>query len=214
MAILKVPVTKAKSTIDVDTEKLPDEVYQEALMQGLKFLANRGMDKAVGKVKELTPDELVVAQGKALEQAQKNVEALYAGTIRKTAAKSEKVSGVVNTEAMRIARNMVKDALKHAGEKVSYYPASEITTAAKALLASDPAILEMARANLAARDEAAKAAGETLKTIAKTAKVSDKLVAKAKADAEEKKSQLSAKQAGKPKAHVPKAKPGTQATAH
>lgn len=220
--IFKVPL-KAGGTLDVPQSELSlldDDSYAEIVLLGLKAFLNRGMDKAVGAVKGLEGPALETAKANAIAKAQANLDALKAGNIKKSAAKSAKVTGVLNTEAMRIARNMIKDGLKAAGKKVTYYPASEITASAKALLSVRPDILDMAKANLAARDEARSAASTAIADIVGSAKTDDKLIKaaedkKAKAKAE-KANQLSAKQAGKPKVHVPKAKPTatTQVTAH
>lgn len=228
MAILKIPVTKAgkDAYIDINTDEperdaegnrigggdLDSDTYQEALMLGLKALVNRGMDKI--QTAKLEGQKLVEAQAAALKKAQENVDTIRAGKVRKTASKPKAVKGILNTEAMRIARNMVKDGLKDKGFKVSYYPAAEITAAAKALLEAQPSILEMAKANIEAREQARAAAGDVLGNIVQTAKVSDKLIKAAEDKKVAAKETLSAKQAGKPKAHVPKAKPQAQATAH
>ena len=45
MAIMQVPVTKGKGVIEIDTDSLPEAVYAEALLQGLKTLVNRGQSK-------------------------------------------------------------------------------------------------------------------------------------------------------------------------
>lgn len=226
MAILKIPVTKAgkDAYITVNTNDpgetdhadgpgdLNAEMFEEVIKLGLKAMLNRGMDKI--QVAKLEGDKLKEAQAAALAKAQANLAAIKAGTIRKTAAKAAKVTGVLNTMAMMIARNMVKDGLKDKGFKVSYYPAAEITVAAKALLEAQPSILEMAKAQLEAREQARTAAGDVLGHIVQTAKVSDKLIKAAEDKKVAAKETLSAKQAGKPKVRVPKAKPQGQATAH
>jgi len=106
------------------------------------------------------------------------------------------------TEARRIARQIVKDQIKAAGEKVSHYTAKAITEAANGLIEADPTILETAKANLAA---ASKKVGDQAKAKAALAKagikVDPKLVAKAEAAKKEKKKEavpLSAKQAAIP----------------
>lgn len=186
--ILVIPVTKSKGSIEVDTSKLPDDVYREVLIQGLKVLANRGMSKIT---KASTKDE---AELKALAQAQaeKNHEAMLAGKIKFSAGtKAKKASGKVMTEAMRLARGIVKDEIKRSGGKVSHYEASEITKAAKAYLEADPAILAQAEKNLAEREAIPTPATINLADLIKA---SPKLVAAAEAKKANK--PLSAKQAG------------------
>ncbi len=188
-SILTIPVTKSKGSVEIDTSTLPDDVYREVLIQGLKVLANRGMSKIT---KASTKDEAEL-KTLAQEQAEKNVEAMKAGKIKFSAGvKAKKASGKVMTEAMRLARGIVKDEIKRSGGKVSHYEASEITKAAKAYLEADPAILALAEKNLAERESVPKPATINL---AELIKASPKLVAAAEAKKAEKKP-LSAKQAG------------------
>jgi hypothetical protein len=177
--------------ISVDTGRLPDAVYREALMQGLKVIAERAMSKIT---KEAYPDE---AERKAAikAKAEANIEDMYAGKVKLTGqSKAKKASGAVMTEAMRLARNLVKDAMKANKIKISHVKASEITVAAKALLDQDPSILATAEANLKARE--ASPAKIDIKALIH---VDPALVAKDEAKKAEAKANkpLSAKQAGK-----------------
>ena len=189
MAILNVPCTKGKGTVAINTETdLPDAVYAEALLQGLKVLMNRGMSKIT---KETYPDaeEMKAA---AMAKAAENLEAIREGKIRFTGgAKSNKASGAVMTEARRLARNLVKDEMKRQGIKISHVEASEITKAANALLEEDPSLIETAKANLEERQKV------PVKINVKSIPISQKKVAAA--EAKKVKSGLSAKQAGKVK---------------
>jgi hypothetical protein len=184
--------------VSVDTSKLPDAVYREALMQGLKAIAERAMSKIT---KTEYPDE-TERRAAIKAKAEKNIEAMYAGDVKLTGVtKAKKASGAVMTEAMRLARNLVKDAMKANSIKISHVKASEITAAAKALLEQDSSIIATAEANLAARE--AKPASIDIKSLIH---VDPGLVAKdeakkAKAKAEK---PLSKTQAGKV---APRAKP-------
>ncbi len=201
MAIIQVPITKAKAVLEVDTDKLPDEVYAEALLQGLKVLANRGASKIV----KAAYDDEADMRAAALAKGEEQVKAIYEGKIKFTGgAKSAKESGKVMTEARRLARNLVKDEMKRQGIKISHVEAKEITKAANDVLASEtgPSIIEMAKANLAEREKA-----PVTIDVSKIA-ISEKLVAKA--EAKKAKDQLSAKQAGKVKV---RAKRQAEATA-
>lgn len=206
MALVKVPVTKGKGFIEIDTSDgvLPDAVYQEALVQGLKVLLNRGMTK-ITKETYPVPAEL---QAAAMAKATETYAAMKAGKIRIVGVKSSdgKVSGAVMTEARRLARNLVKDAMKREGIKVSYVEASEITKAANALIAADPEIIEQAKAEIAARDAQKEKVTTAIdiKSIPQSAK-KIKAAEEAKAAA---KSTLSAAKAGKIKS-----KPVAQANA-
>lgn len=207
MAIMKVPVTKAKDVVEIDTDSLPEAVYAEALLQGLKTLVNRGMSKITKA--ELGDD--VIVKSEAMIKAKANVEDIVAGKIKfsgKSAGKS-KVSGAVNTEAMRIARNRVKDAIKAAGMKISYVKASEITAAAKELIASEDAdneasCIAMAKANLAKRAEAPMPI-DIKSLVSEDAKLRE--AGEAKKAEERANKPLSAKQAGLVKGRKAKAKP-------
>lgn len=193
MAIMQVPVTKGKGVVEIDTNALPEAVYAEALLQGLKTLVNRGMSKVT--VADLGSDDKV--REEAMIIASKNVEKILAGDIKFSGkAKAAKVSGAVNTEAMRIARARVKDALKAAGMKISYVKASEITAAAKELINQDASIIEEAKANLEKRAEAPLPID-----IKSLVKEDPELKAKGEAKKAEAKKDapLSAKQAGKVK---------------
>ena len=149
MAIMIVPVTKGKGVIEFDTELLPESVYAEALLQGLKVLVNRGQSKIT--VAELGDAETVKAE--SMLAAQKQKDKIMAGDIKFSGkAKATKVSGAVNTEAMRIARNRVKDALKANSIKISHVAAKDITAAAKELIAADPSIIDLATEALKARE--------------------------------------------------------------
>lgn len=188
MTELSVPVVKGKTSVSIDTEKLPDAVYAEALMLGLKVLVNRGASK-ISKVTYPDETELKAA---AQAAAEKQVEAIMAGKIKFTGQKAAKgTSGAVMTEARRLARNLVKDAIKRDGKKISHYEASEITKAANALIAEDPTILEQAKANL---EERAKV---PVKIAVSAIPTSAKRIAEAEAKKAKAKGTLSAKQAGK-----------------
>lgn len=205
MSVLSIPITKGKGFIEIETGDLPDDVYQEALLQGLKVLLNRGASKVT---KETYPDAAELAAA-AMAKAQEQVELVKTSKIKFTgAAKStKKESGAVMTEARRLAKNVVKDAIKANGGKISHYEAKDITAAANELLKADPSLVEQAKANLTALE--AKPTTVDIKSLihvsAKKVAQADEKKAKAKANAP-----LSAKQAGKVK---PRTKPTAGATA-
>lgn len=186
---LIVPVVKAKQTLTFDTDKIPENVYAEALRLGLKELVNRGMTKLTKAAFKDVQEDLAAA---VMEVAQKNFDNILAGKIRIAGAKSDKASGKVMVEARRLAKAAVKEELKRQNIKVSYVSAKDLTEAANALIASDPSFVEKAKVNVA-ETEATK--NEALSSIVKSVKVDEKLV---KADAEKKaaaKAALSAAQA-------------------
>lgn len=191
MASLQIQVTKGKGTVAIDTEALPQHVYEEALKQGLKVLVNRGMTKITKETYPAT-EELKAA---AMAKAESNAADLLAGKVRVIGAKADgKVPGVVMTEARRIARGIVKDEMKRQGIKVSYVEAKDITAAANALIAAKPEIVEQAKASLEQREQIGVVAG-----IVSDSLVSPKKKAKAEAERAEAATQLSANKAGKVK---------------
>lgn len=203
--IYTIPVTKAKASIDIAVDDVPDDVYKEALLLGLKELVNRGMSKIT--VAKLEGAELEKAKAAALAQAQKNVEAIKTSNIKFAGKKAKSgESAAVMTEALRLAKNLVKDEIKRAGGKISHYKASEITLAAKELLAQDESLVAQAKINLEEREKT-----PVKVNIMALVKEDPELVKKAEAKKAEKKvAGLSAKQAGMTKT---RAKPA-QATAH
>jgi len=209
MGIMQIAVTKGKGYVEIDTDPLPQHVYEEALRLGLKEMVNRGMSKIT--VAKLEGEDLAKAQAAAMAKASENVEDIKAGKIKIAGQKttSGKVSGAVNTEAMRLARNIVKDTLKANGYKISHYKASEISAAAKELIAGDPGILAQAEKNLA--DRATAPVAIDLKSLVAGMKEDPDLVAKAEKKKAEAKDQLSAKQAGMVKKQ---AKPQAGAALH
>lgn len=207
MGILKIDITKAKATVEVETDNIPEAMYALALKEGLKVLLNKGMTKIT--TAKLEGDELAKAQAAALEKGQENLEALMAGKIKagRSAASGAKVSGVVMTEARRLAKEVVKTELKKAGYKISHVEARDITAAANKLIEADPSYIEKATENLANR-ASVKAAID----IASLVHESPKLKERAEKEKAAAKSQLSAKQAGKTAAPR-KSKPAATATA-
>jgi hypothetical protein len=205
--IIKFALKNGAGEVEVDTAKLPDDVYREVLMQGLKVLAERAMSKITKEAYPVEEERKAAIKAKA----EQNIQDMYDGKTKLTGQpKSKKASGAVMTEAMRLARNLVKDAMKAAKIKISTVKASEITAAAKALIESDPSIVVTAEANIKARE-----ATPIKIDITKLVHADPELVrkdeekkAKAKAD-----KPLSAKQAGKVAPRAKGAKPQPQASA-
>ncbi len=146
MTIVAIPITKAKKNVSIDTDKIPVEIYETALMEGLKVLCNKNMSKIT--VKDLEGDELAAAQEAAYAKGQENLENLMAGNLKKRKA-AGKESRAVTTEARRLAREAVKAAFKEAGKKLAGIKASVITAAADELIAEDDSYVAKARENVA-----------------------------------------------------------------
>lgn len=222
MAIVQIRIPKGEGSVPMDTEALPQEVYQAALMIGLEKLALSGITSTKYPTKGLEGEALTKTQAAVMTKAAENVAELvkvddegnYTGAVKLPGTKATKVKGLpkgeVSTEAMRLARNIIKDEIKRLGEKPSHYASAEITRAAKAQIESDPSIVVMAEENVKrrkAKDIKINVA-ELIKPDAKLVKVAAEKAAKAKA---ERKTTLSATQAGKV---APRQKPKAEARAH
>ena len=194
MTKLSVPIAKGGSEafIEVDTEidLVDDDMYKLVMLEGLKAILNSRMSK-VGAVTKLTGDDLSGANAKAMEIAADNLNKLRNGELKAKgkAAKSE-LPREVQTEARRIAREVVKNELRKAKIKPSMVAASEITKAADALIKSDPSIVEKAKANLESRSNI------TSSIDLSAIHVDPKKAAKAAEAKAAKATTLSAKQAG------------------
>jgi hypothetical protein len=163
--------------------------------------------------KDLEGEKLAEAQAAALKIAEENLSNLKAGKITKARggakdANGNKVAANVMTEARRLAKEVVKNEIRAAGMKISHVEASVITKAANELIAADPSFIENAKANIEARS-----AVKSAINIADLVHESPKLVAKAEAAKAERKTQLSAKQAGKAAPRKKKA-PEAETAAH
>lgn len=193
--IVKVPVSKTGTTVEVNVSAIPNDAFAIIVMEGLKVMLGKKMSKIT--VAKLEGADLEKAQVAALEVAKSNLSDIMADKVkqgRAGSAKNKGVPGAVMTEARRLAKAVVKDQIRAAGMKISHVEASAITAAANELIASDPSYVEQATAAIAAR--AAKPTTIDIKTLVSE---SPKLVAKADAKkaAAKKDGTLSAKQAGK-----------------
>lgn len=204
MTMLTIPITKGKGSIDIETGDIPEDVYAEALIQGLKVLLNRGASKIT---KETYPVDTEL-QAAAMAKANEQLELVKTSKIKFTGAKATKASGAVMTEARRLAKNIIKDEMKRVGIKISHVEPKEITAAANELLKSDASIIETAKANLEAR-LATPVKGIDIKSLIKE---SPKLIAAAEAKKAKDKANkpLSKTQAGKTQTRTkPKASEAT-----
>jgi hypothetical protein len=226
MTVLNIPLVKAGVTMAFDTDLIPEATFAEALLLGLKTLLNRGQEKFT-KAQYPDAEELKAV---SLAKGQEMFDKLMAGEFRasRTTSKST-IPGPVKTEAMRLARNLVKDAIKREGGKIYQYEARDITAAAKEMIEdpeNGPAIIAEATANLErARGVKVPVSVGGLKPSQKKVAAAEKAKAeKAAKRAAEKGETLSAAEAGRPKAKakakpvmaglnvMPKASPSTHAT--
>lgn len=149
--ILKISL-KGGGEVEVDTGKITNmDTYQEIFVEGLKSMINRiGMSKIASGITKLDGAEKDKALAAIADQAQKTVQAIYDGNI-KSAKGGTKRSGAVQTEAMRLAKALVKDTLRKNGYKIGAFDAKEITAFAKDVLADNASIYTKAEENLASR---------------------------------------------------------------
>ncbi len=201
-------------SVEVKVGELPDDIYKMVMAEGLKAIVNSvGMSKLLPGITKLEGTDKEKAVAAVLARAQETVEDLYKGTVKKGGRKA-KTSGAVQTEAMRLAKMLVKDHIRNSGQKIGAYSAKEITEAAKKVLEGNPRLLVQAQANLDERGaEAKKTGGLDLTALFGAKASSDEVKAKPKTPPKPKAKgdkTLSAKQAGMV---APRQKPST-ATAH
>lgn len=197
LKFMDVQISKAKKALRVALGEadMPAESFEEILYLGLEAFLNKGMSKIA--VKDLEGKELEAAQKAAFEKAEENLKALKAGEFkskRGKGGKATKVSGEIKTEALRLAKALVKDQIKADGGKISHYKASDITVWAKQVLDSDMGkqLFEQAKAAIEARKATpVKISLAGLKPDADLVKKAEETNAKRKAS-----KPLSAKQAG------------------
>lgn len=213
--IVEVMITKAKRmlTVNMGPGIISDEMFAEVIYRGLSDILNSGMSKIT--IKDLEGSALSDAQDAAFAKAAENLKALEASEIKakgsRGKSKAVKLPAEVKTEALRLAKALVKDQIKADGEKISHYKASDITKWAKQILEADDSLYELAKSEIEKRKAV------PVKISLAGLKPDEKLVAKANAkkadDKAKRKSTLSATQAGIPARQKPKGK-GGGATAH
>ncbi len=212
---LKVKLKGGVGEVEVDASKIVDmDIYQYVFQVGLETIINKvGMSKIATGITKAEGEDKVKRIAEIVEQAQRTVQAMYDGNLKGAKATSKR-TGAEQTEAMRLAKALVKDTLRSNGYKISAFDVKKLTAFAKEVLSNNPDLYKRAEENLKARAELPikglnvaamlgdKAGDESLKA---KPKVPPKPRAKG-----ETKATLSAAQAGKV---APRQKP-TGATAH
>ena len=225
MATLNIPITKAGKnvTFEVDTDvfntlmETNTALALELVAEGFKAILNKRMTTGFDAPSKLEGKALEEQKAAALSKAQQNLDDFIAGKLssRKASGKAKGVERAVMTEAMNLARSVVKDRIRKAGKRPSLVATKDITAAAKKLVEADESFIETAKATIAERAKV-----QTEVDLDDFIKEDATLVAKADKAKAERKSQLSAKQAGKPasraKGKVPPRRPEMSAgsTAH
>lgn len=122
----------------VDANALPANAMAHVVMIGLRNIL---MDSHASVTADEYPNEAErVAASRAM--AEKKLEALMRGEVR---VQSTREGDPVKAEAIRIATDRIKTALRKAGRKLADVDAKAIREKAVAMIAADPAIVELAK---------------------------------------------------------------------
>lgn len=188
--VIKVKIAKAKTNIEVLFEDLPPDIQLYIVEQGLSKVLNAATAKVT---KANTESEAQLAE-LALAEANKKLDKLKKGDLKRSSKSDGKVPGVVMTEARRLAKNIVKASIKAQGQRISDYEAKAITEAASIYLGEHPELIEQASASIEASKNLATAAAVNVSSIP----VSEVKRAKNEAKKAEARAATEAKNAGKP----------------
>lgn len=129
--------------LDVDFSKFNSAVIDHILYIGARNIL---MDSHASVTAEKSAD----VQGESLAMAEKKLAAMYNGEVRTAGSR---IGDPVKAEAIRIASDRIKAALRKAGRKLADVDAKALRQSAVELVDATPAIMAQARANV----EAAKA---------------------------------------------------------
>ncbi len=151
---LKVKLKGGVGEVEVDASKIVDmDIYQYIFQVGLETIINKvGMSKIAAGVTKLEGEEKAKRTAEIVEQANLTVQAMYDGNLKGAKAVSKR-TGATQTEAMRLAKALVKDTLRQGGYKISAFDMKQITAFAKEVLADNPDLYKRAEENLKARAE-------------------------------------------------------------
>lgn len=212
----QIPIAKGGkgAFIEVDPEDINNvdpAIFSMIVQEGLKALLNTRMGKQILAPTKLEGAEAEANKARALAQAEKNLTDLKAGKlVKREAAKTTGVDRATMTEAVRLAKEVVRNRIRAANMRPSMVPAKTQTEAAKRLVEADPSYLAKARENLAKVAETAK---EDVLDLSDILREDPALVKKAEEEKAEraKNKPLSATQARKVAKHgtvkVPPARP-------
>jgi hypothetical protein len=193
MTILSIPIVKAKGQfVSVDTEAVPEAVYQYCLELGLKSLINRG----VSNHKQENFPTLAEFETESVAIAMRQYDAMVAGKTRIVGSKKTKEAGAAwMVEALRIAKISAKEQVKATGKiAVSKVKAAEWTKLAKAMIDADPEHWERVAMDSLSRSATAPVKGLDLLSMVQE---DPELVRKAEKKKADSKKATAAKAAGK-----------------
>lgn len=140
---MQIEITSRGVTVTVDTDKMPEAAIAYATRYGfIQCIA----DAASGAEKTATETGVPVADV-TRELMQRKIDALLRGDIRVGSART---ADPVKAEAIRIATEKVKTAVRAKGHKVSEFDAKWYRGKALELIAKRPDITEQAKKNVEA----------------------------------------------------------------
>lgn len=212
----KIKVAKAGQDVEIIWNELSDAVKMHIIEHGFSKVLNA----ATAKVTKTTVPDAEELKAQAMALAMKKLDSLKRGEIGRKKA-SGKASGKVMTEARRLAKIIVKAAIKENGGKISDYEAKEITEAANQYIEENPEIVKQAETSISKAEELAGQGKIDVKAIKTSPK---KVAAREKKNAEQR-AATADKAAGKPgpqrsaiaprgKPPIPAAKPRPQPQAN
>ncbi len=209
---LKIKLKGGVGEVEVDPSKIVDmDIYQYIFQVGLETIINKvGMSKIAAGITKAEGEDKAKRSEEIVNQALKTIQAMYDGDLKGAKATSKR-TGAVQTEAMRLAKALVKDTLRTNGYKISAFDAKEITAFAKEVLAGNHDLYKRAEENLKQRAELP-VKGLNINSILGERAGNEELKAKPKVPPKPKakaKDVLSAAQAGKV---APRQKPVTHVT--
>jgi hypothetical protein len=146
MAMLDIRISKANSTIQIDSDWFNPEVQARIFEEGLSKMLNAATAKLT---KELVPDDNDRAD-QALALVEKKLEGLREGRLTAKRATGAKVPAAVMAEARRLAKNIIKASIKAAGRKISDFATKQVTEKANLYISEHPELLEQAAAAVTA----------------------------------------------------------------
>src|SRR5712671_8041202 len=106
---LKIKLKGGVGEVEVDTSKIVDmDIYQYIFQVGLETIINKvGMSKIAAGITKLEGEEKAKRTAEIVEQANHTVQAMYDGNLKGAKAVSKR-TGATQTEAMRLAKALVK----------------------------------------------------------------------------------------------------------
>lgn len=138
---MEIAIAKANTSLDVNVEGLEPNVLEYVIKYGLTQILN---DAHSSVTPASEPDD-DARKAKALSLAEKKLAALVAGEVR---SHGTRTGDPVMAEAIRLATQIVRNAIKASGKKLGNYSADQIRAAAVKYINSHSELLDAARVNV------------------------------------------------------------------